>query len=451
MANPARYDLRQMSSLQKELHKPKEDAEYWNNCFADIFEPVARNASSTVSFKSVKSNKGTVDYTIDDNLDYLDYSYLVQEIPPVKVAPEYQDTIEIKWPDFPGINLFKYAVLKSDDIAVNTLSPIGIYNYMKFIMEPRMFDKYLKLIGHRSNLTTWSKELPSDELYVMLPWFYAIHPSKALPIFLLKDREKIIHRFEFNSIEKLLRMRQRIPDSNEWKEIPFNLNYITMNMTNDKYLPTPEMFARMSLVDEEDKEEIRCQAKDQGGIYQRFIDDFVVIPSTEEFQEGQAGTIQLNHDAPCKAISFLAVNTQAHKLNNYCNFTDNLEDVSEGAWPILNYSLNYGSVSRIPETPIKRVEMEALYCMQNNINHDGMAMHCFDLRPNFLEACSGPVFKQLNAVFKVQFKEPSSNSPPQRYTLVVVLWVTKKLLLKMDEKDPQYYNVFIEPDISMKI
>ena len=100
---------------------------------------------------------------------------------------------------------------------------------------------------------------------------------------------------------------------------------------------------------------------------------------------------------------------------------------------------------RIPETPIHRIQMESLYCMQDNIDEDGMAMHCLDLRPNFLEACSGVVFKHLDAIFKVELKDPESKSQVQSYTLIVILWTTKKLILKEDSKDPLFYNISVDP------
>jgi hypothetical protein len=440
MANPSRYDLREMTPIQTEIHINKLDV--WNTVFADVFEPTARNSSITVPMQSIKTNKGIVDYKLDENGDYLINSFLVQEIPRVKVAPEYLDTVQIKWCDYFGINLFKTGILKSDDVVINTLTPITLFHYMKTLMDPRILPKFLRLIGHKPELTTWSSELPEDMLGIHLPWYYSLHLSRAIPMFLMKDKDKIIHRFEFLPIDKLLRMRMK-DDEGEWKEVPFNNLYIQYNTSNDKYLQMPEMYARISSIDDDERNDMKCECKQNKG-YSRFIDDFIVIQSTEEFSEGQTGTIHLNYNAPCKAISFLATNTQFIKHNNYCNFTTEDDD-----WPITHYSLSYGNAVRIPETSIFLNEIDTLNILPSNIDSKGICTHCFDPYPTLTSACSGPVFdSKLDTVFKVQFKDPKNIKNIQRYTLVVVLWVTKKLLLKPEFLNSDYHKVSIEPDMS---
>jgi hypothetical protein len=445
MADSARYDLRSMSSLQTELHRPLLDEEL-NTRFGDRFVKLARNGNNRVPLKPVKSTKGVVDYHIEDNFDYLVSSTLHQEVTSVEVKTDYKDTIQIRWPDYFGLTLAKTAKLKYDDnIVINTLTPIGMFKYMKDHLNPQAYQKFLYLIGHRKNLVTWTDHLNHTTIGVPLPWCYSVDCTFSFPVFLLKERKQLVHRFEFYPIEKLLRMRQRV-DESTWKEIPFDPKYITYSTTNDKFLETPDLIAKMAVMDDEEKEELLCEIQEHPDkVWQRYIDDFVVIPSSEEFKEGHSGTMQLNDPAPCKALSFCAINSQAYKYNNYFQFTD-----EHGDHPILTYSLSYGNAVRIPETTIFMNELDTFDVLPSNFDQVGFTTHCFDLQPNFFSACSGPVFNGLNAVFKVQFDEPKDESAAQKYTLVVVLWVTKKLILKADEKDPTSFKVSIEPKIVLK-
>ncbi len=446
MANPTRYDLREMTRIESEIHEPREGEENRLNAFSDVFDPAARNSSITVLMKSIKTNKGFVDYTIDNNYDYLVRSFMIQELPKVKVLTEHESKIQIRWTDYLGINIFKTGLFKNDDTIVNTLTPIGLYNYMMTLMDHRVFSEFVKKIGHRDSLITWTNELSEDIIGIQLPWFYSIHPSRALPLFLIKDKDKLVHRFEFQPIDKLLRMRQFDGKLNEWRDIPFNSAYIQYNTYNDKYLPTAEMYAKMTDIDDGEKIDMECEMKENNNTYFRFIDDFVVVQSSEEFSEGQSGTVHLNSDAPCKSLSFCAINSQYYKHNNYCNFTDSKNPL-DGDSPISSYSLYYDDVARIPDTSIFMNEMDRFSTLPYNADIKGFASHCFDLKPDFMTACSGPVFKGINSVFKVQFKEPKDEEHTQRYVLVVIMWITKKLILTVDN-DSKLFNLSIEPKVT---
>ena len=91
MTNPARFDLRALVGIQKSLHEPtkRPDGEWIDTPFANLFQPTLRNASHRVALTRVASNKTSVDYILDANIDYLLYTYLEQEVPSLKVRKEY--------------------------------------------------------------------------------------------------------------------------------------------------------------------------------------------------------------------------------------------------------------------------------------------------------------------------------------------------------------------------
>lgn len=448
MTDSARYDLRLMTPLQQELHSAEDDV--IGSCFIDSFNHSERNASNRVPLKPVKSTKGVVEYVIEDNFDFIVSSSLVQEIPSIKVLDEYKENVQIRWPDYFGLCLAKTAKFKTNEnLVINTLTPISLYHYMKNIMDHRSYKTYLRLIGHRDELIKWTSHLKATTIGVPLPWFYTFSSSYGFPMYLIKDRKKIIHWFEFQPIDKLLRMRYRANPDEPWKDIPFDSKYLSYKTTNDKYLEVPDLIAKMVVVEDDFKKALICNMKDikrNGDDYKewyRYIDDFVVIHSSEEFKEGYSGFLQLNDPAPCKALSFCAMNSQAYKYNNYFDFTD-----GENGWPIISYSLSYGHAARIPETSIFLNELDTYNTLPTNFDAVGLATHCFDLtlEPNI--AASGPVFAGLNAVFKVQFKEPEDEANASKYTLVTILWTTKKLSLLFDKDDKE--TILIEPKITLK-
>lgn len=437
MTNPARFDLRAMSALQKEIHEPvraEDGGESIATVFADLFQPALRNSSLRINLTRVASNKSSVDYIVDANIHYLLMTYLDQELPTVKVAKAYAETIEIAWTPYVGLNLFRTASLKYGDLQPNTLTPLSMYFWAAWLVHTRRVQALFKQVGHTEELTAWAKALPSARLFVPLPWYYATHPSKAFPFYRLKEKKELTHQFDFVGLKDLLRVRRLV--DGEWRDVPYDDKYIELPPDSDGRLPVPELYGRAAMVEDDELRTGRC-AKEVSC----FFDTFKLIESTIETVEGRTAEVSLDCEEPCKAMLFGCISTQSKKTNQPLLFTS-----ASGASPMATYAIKYGNSDRVPETELEHLEMDMWEYFPPNFDTAGLGLHLFDVSPDALQACSGPVFsRDLKAKLCVRLRE-ESEAAPQYYKLVVLLWTTRKLVFTKDEKDEFVYNLALHPD-----
>lgn len=438
MTNPARFDLRGLIGIQKDLHEPVlgEKGEWRiDTPFASLFTPTLRNASTRVALTRVASNKSSVDYILDANVDYILYTYLEQEIPALKVRPEHQDTVRIAWTNYLGFNLFRMASLKYGDLQPTTLCPMAMYCWMLFLIQQKRLQALLLQIGHTNDLITWGSSLPEARLYVPLPHYYASHFSLALPYFALADKKALVHQFDLTPLRGLLRMQRLVED--KWTDVPCDLKYLELPQDFSGRLPLPELWARTITVEEDERKAFRCEPE-----HVVFYDTFKVIESTQETEEGREGTLSLDCEAPCKAFMFGCINTQSLKLNQHQNWLR--EDDTR---PMETYKVLYGNSERVPETPLDHLDIDMWELLPPNFPPAGLAVHLTDVAPVSLTASSGVVYTpELKAHLAVKLKDPEPDTPRTTYKIQALLWTTQKLVFTRDSKNELAYNLAVYPD-----
>ena len=437
--NPARFDLRSMSSLQKELHAPVrgDDGEYIGTPFASLFQPTLRNSSLRVNLTRVASNKSSVDYILDSNVDYLLYTYLDQDVPALRVRPEYEGKVEIAWTHYLGANLFRTASLRHSDIQPNTLTPTAMYFWFLFLIQQKRLQALLTQIGHTAELTTWASTLPSARLFVPLPWYYASHPSMAFPFFLLREKREFFHQFDFVELKELLRMRVRTEGSDDWKDVPYDPKYLQLPSDFDGRLPMPELYGRAVMLEDDERTTMRCKKE-----VVFYYDTFQFFESTQETEEGRQGTLSLDCEAPCKAFAFGCASVQSKKTNQHQNWL-----APDGERPVMSYKVLYGNSERVPATELEHLEMDMWEILPPNFEPAGLAVHLGDIAPMGLQACSGVVYSpDQKANLCVRLRAPVDEQSPVSYKLQALLWTTRKLVFRKDEKDELVYNLSVHPD-----
>ena len=437
--NPARFDLRSMSSLQKELHAPVrgDDGEDIGPPFASLFQPTLRNSSLRVNLTRVASNKSSVDYILDSNVDYLLYTYLDQDVPALRVRSEYEGKVEIAWTHYLGANLFRTASLRHSDIQPNTLTPTAMYFWFLFLIQQKRLQALLTQIGHTAELTTWASTLPAARLFVPLPWYYASHPSMAFPFFLLREKREFFHQFDFVELKELLRMRVRTEGSDDWKDVPYDPKYLQLPSDFDGRLPMPELYGRAVMLEDDERTTMRCKKE-----VVFYYDTFQFFESTQETEEGRQGTLSLDCEAPCKAFAFGCASVQSKKTNQHQNWL-----APDGERPVVSYKVLYGNSERVPATELEHLEMDMWEILPPNFEPAGLAVHLGDIAPMGLQACSGVVYSpDQKANLCVRLRAPVDEQSPVSYKLQALLWTTRKLVFRKDEKDELVYNLSVHPD-----
>lgn len=439
MTNPARFDLRTMSSLQKELHAPvkSDDGEYIGTPFASMFQPTLRNSSLRVNLTRVASNKTSVDYILDTNVDYLLFTYLDQDIPALRVNQEYADTVEIAWTNYLGLNLFRSASLRHGDLQPNTLTPAAMYFWILFLIQQKRLSAVLSQVGHTEELTSWATSLPAMRLLVPLPWYYSSHPSMAFPFFLLREKRELIHQFDFVELKDLLRVRMRASPNDPWRDVPYDSKYLQLPSDFDGRLPVPELYGRAVMLEEDERTTMRCKREI---VY--YYDTFQFFESTQETEEGRQGVLSLDCEAPCKAFAFGCASLHSKKTNQHQNWLS-----QDGDRPIVSYKVLYGNSERVPSTELEHLDMDMWELLPPNFEPAGLSVHLGDIAPTGLQACSGVVYSpDQKANLCVRLRPPRQELAPMSYKLQALLWTTRKIVFRKDDKDDLVYNVSVHPD-----
>ncbi len=461
MTNKARFDLSTLTKFQEELHRV-EEGELINSTFADVFQPSCLNSSNRIMFKRNNSGGDKVDYTIEDDIDYIVHCWLAAKFPSCSVKEQYKEEIQIAVPNFLGIQLFSSACLRHDSTVINTIQPESFYMFLKYIVRKDNLPEILKLMGYGPfsgivaqilsqapnlidflnsldsipDMTVWGTHIAEKEINVLVPFYYTWHFSLAYPFFLHKDKTKLVHRFTMQTIDKLIRMRQKVDEV--WKLIPFDGSFLDYTA-----LPTPELFGRISTCEKDELHSNKCDE-----VIRRFYDDFIVINAESGALHGTKASINLTSECPCKLMAYYATDTNYSDYNNYANFTTNPENPCFGETPIESFTLKYGAdVLRLSETTPAQCQAESLQIIRSNFLTEGMGVICFDNAPHFISACSGVVFNGKNAVFAAKMKKESEDSK-RNYLLSVILLVTKKIVFTQSENDPNDYVVTVEPNLN---
>jgi hypothetical protein len=113
----------------------------------------------------------------------------------------------------------------------------------------------------------------------------------------------------------------------------------------------------------------------------------------------------------------------------------------------MTYKVLYGNSERVPETELEHLEMDMWELLPPNFEPAGLAIHLGDIAPVSLQACSGVVYSpDQKAILCVRLRSPAIESAPINYKLQALLWTTRKLVFRKDDKDELVYNLSVHPD-----
>lgn len=380
LLNVALMDLGNLTPFQKELHEPdpKNPDEPIDARFTAEIRKIAWTTDLYTELTAVPEGKFIV-YKIDTNFHVLRYTVLRLKLLALRVKEALKDRIRICWTPNLMINIIISGALCVNDEPAQTIDYVTLNMWLHMLFNntrPGAREAVVAGIGNVDFLTNWTTFLPEYPLQFKLPWSYADHDLRALPIF-RATKTPLKHRFHFRlDLKDLVRMQKYMLDLNNpedyygryeshWKDIKFDPRCLDGVPSNGK-LPDPTLWGKYGHMTEVErvtqlygpKPKNMTEAEweshwkshpDRTTSYSLYIDDVVPWSTNDYKSYGTPITVPLNSKDPCKFIGWVAENMAATENRLYSNFTTCAEDPSKGWNPYSNFKLTYGVTERIPE------------------------------------------------------------------------------------------------------
>lgn len=278
-------------------------------------------------------------YQVNDTFHYLMYTYRTFNLPAVRVRPEYKDTCKIAWCHNPGTNIVKQAFFKEDDDIYNTWDNVWADIYFQFFQTPGegMRDNHYKGVGNVPYLEEWSTFLPSYPINVEEPWFYSFDPATSFPIWYKNSQVRAKHHYLYRrNVSDLLRVK--VLEGGKWINKIGNFSKY-VDIDPNAQFELPQLHGRYAMITSEEIDLFKCKF-DKRTFY---IRDVVSCDESNVSVYGKTAEIPLSCDTPCQAIFWVSENTNASKIHNYSNYTNDINDLKKGYDPIKSNTLKYGN------------------------------------------------------------------------------------------------------------
>lgn len=460
----ARVDLETFSDFQNELHLPKEADELICSHILRDFKKCTWHSHVPSQMSAIPSGD-TVRFPCLGSFHNLLYSYRKQNIPCIRVKPDFQDRIEICWTKNLGTNTIKEAKLlfneepnfSFDNITLDDYFRPGMFmvNGQSKFVDKHQIDSWL---GNTPEMTNFSDILPEYDLFVPDPWYYSKDGSLAIPLYLCNNIP-VSHTYILrNKITDLLRMREKTGET--WKEIPCNLKYL--DGVGEGILPIPELWGRYDLLDEDELNYNRNFWKTEKGEYNPkseksfYYNDYIKVASMSSAKLGENIYVDLESSLPVRSLTWKAENLTSSKNRNYSNYTTDPD--GNGRTPIHTINYKYSNSDRIPETNGNHFETMEHFFHSQNISETGYGMYSYSIDPGSLDSDIGIVLSgkdkgSMKARLTVFLKdtdpyrafkdEPEENT--SQFKLHVRMTVNRKLSFKyIKDSTPYSYTVEIK-------
>lgn len=402
LPNVAKMEYKQLTEFQREMHF--EDIGDENDSVDSLYTYEMVKSAWTAPFveqiEKTTSNdqSGAAEYIPNEAFDYLKAQYADVMTPSVRVKQKWLKFVQIAWsPNFFN-NIFKSGGLFQDTDIIQSINPLFLDH--KKQSDLRLGEGMRKLLENmirdQKVLGEWRTKIPAYRCECPLPFYNSDHISKAIPLFLKNSLSRFVFKFTFErNISKLMRMRVRKSEDAEWKDIPFNWEYL--DMEKGQKIDFPRLWGRYSCIGETEKEQRRKFS------HTYYTTDMIVVESDSVVRFGTPCTLPLQSIYPVERIVVVAQNMDAAKLNNHSNYTTNTHNTKEGWNPVETIGIKYGNSDRIPEMESFHFEkMEHYYTSRSAPMESGWNVISMSDRPYKLHPDVGVVFYKTNTKLTVK-------------------------------------------------
>jgi len=347
----AKIDLETITEFQKELHystkvEIKQGPDGPEEVPEDVMSNFYREHHKTTWYSRIPmkltmtETEGIVTYVANNTLDRFEYADMIAEIPALRVAKEFKDTIRICWTHNLLHNIANEASMFRDETLITSFDSVWLDQYSQHYIKPGFREIYNAGIGNVPFLEKWSDFLPAYTLTGPQPWPISEDISLSFPLFLLPDTGHLSFRYKpCLEIAKLLRMQKFDKRTNTWKDIKCNLRYVEGAGTM-KRLKNPILRAYYDYLSPEERAWWSCGGKDH--VY--YINHIVNSDDANTSTYGKSAKVDLSC-GPCRALHWVAENQNYVTYNNRSNYTTS-DDVYNGWAPWESFELTYGGSSQ---------------------------------------------------------------------------------------------------------
>jgi len=341
-----KLELASITEFQKKLHYPDTPNDKLYSKFHKDILKVTWYCSSIQELKVADEGEAVI-YKVNPSFHLLCYSYLKFTLPPIKVKSEYRDKFRIAWCHNIGTNIIKFASFKEDDLNYQSFDNIWLDDYFQYYMQAGAGKRKSHKIGVGSIpiLEEWTTQLPVYYINVDQPWSYSEDTANAFPIFFNHSQMRAEHKYSFRrKITDLLRMQKFDNITNNWISVnPCNyLKYLSLGRIVS--IAKPIMWGRYAFLNDIELNTFRCGKKTEF-----YIKDVVIADSENPYEYNTTATVILESKYPCLAMFWKAENMDARRLNNYSNYTNNIDEMNEGWDPISKNTLKYGETCKFKD------------------------------------------------------------------------------------------------------
>lgn len=431
-------ELLSITEFQKNLHYPTGDEKLTSKFFKQ-YQKTTWYSSTFMKLESIDRGDDVI-YTLNPNFHYLTSSYLRTTLPPIKVAQKHKATTRIAWCHNIGTNMIKIASFNEDDLNYQTIDSVWCDDYFQYYQSPGAGKRKNHKIGVGSipSLEEWTDYLPPYTINVDQPWFYGEETANAYPIFLRNTKNSQVraeHRYTFRrQIAELLRMQ--VLECGEWINVHPE-NYMQHLLVGHKTIPKPMLWGEYAYITDAEIKTYKCSKKS----YDIYIKDIEMIDSENPIKYKSTADIPLECHYPCLALFWKAENRPASKLNNYSNYTTNVENLYEGWDPILKTTLKYTNTAKFEnlESDHFNVAISRKH-FPSSPSEPGYHAYSFAWRSDNFDGEVGIVLSKLSAKLTCKiadndiYKDPDEEMEEEmpEFLTKVRLLILKKLTIKND-------------------
>lgn len=351
-----KIELNSMTKLQHDFHNsPPSSTE--NNVDSIIsgdlnlreiwMVPIENNAKTEQD--KTEERMRIINFIINTERSFLRNAKIVQELNAIQVKEAYRDKYAIRYTENLAHHLFHDIIFKCGDRIAGNYDSIWMDSNKQFnLADDANYDYF---IGNRDYLINWSHHLPQDMITLPIQFDYAQEISRAFPLWLIhqNDKMRVLHTVKYeNDILRLIQMAEIVRGIEGhiigYQLIPPKLEYLQIFGQGGTEISNilehiPEMLVDYLDCDPSYYRLFRETEQTYNYAYRKVIS----VKSTNAVKFGQSDTFALTSDKPAQICYFNARSVNALQTNSYSNYTTNLQDIEKGKSPISHESYKYGN------------------------------------------------------------------------------------------------------------
>jgi hypothetical protein len=327
---------------------------------------------------------------IDMTRNHLVFYEMRQPLPPMKVAPEHREEIEIAWGFDPSSGFWGATIMILDGKPKTTL-PVSMHRFYEGACVTRNLASIKEDSGNIPELLEWNTELPAHTVSCYPLWSWVKGGTNcSIPLSKNQSLSFLVQKRKFNEI---LMMRQRVKKANgeeEWRQIRFDPSYLVLNGNEDFKLPQilAKGYYGRSLNDEVNVGIQQCLKCGVDGQIEYPFEDIIIMESKTKITLGGSTEFTPTASFINKTCIVTCKNLTAAKYGYQYNYSTNSVDHRLGLNPVSRIDLVDLKDNKVVQS-FDRRSLDGLACRLFPKNHrrgkpdhiPGFNVFTFTLRP----------------------------------------------------------------------